>query len=182
MLRCRRGARPRVKVCQQHGKNAGQEYAVESSGAPDRSDRRAQAPHLSRLVRSAPLVAQGRAIHEELDDLRLLVDLQKLDKEKAVKALENVLTRLKSCSGQRICSSCALRSEIRRDPLDAGQCVLKKLLQSCTEKIKPGLAVRSAKQAIFGALAPTIRQVAAFTAVARTSGVLRNSIQRQCQN
>ena len=42
------------------------------------------------------LVAQGRAIHEELDGLRLLVDLQKLDKEKAVKALENVLTRLKS--------------------------------------------------------------------------------------
>ncbi len=42
------------------------------------------------------LVAQGRAIHEEQDGLRLLVDLQKLDKEKAVKALENVLTRLKT--------------------------------------------------------------------------------------
>ena len=41
------------------------------------------------------LVAQGRAIHEEQDGLRLLVDLQKLDKEKAVKALESVLTRLK---------------------------------------------------------------------------------------
>ena len=42
------------------------------------------------------LVAQGRAIHEELDGLRLMVDLQKLDKEKAVKALEGVLTRLKT--------------------------------------------------------------------------------------
>jgi adenylate cyclase len=42
------------------------------------------------------LVAQGRAIHEEQDGLRLLVDLQKLDKQKAVKALENVLTRLKT--------------------------------------------------------------------------------------
>src|SRR5262249_43207683 len=42
------------------------------------------------------LVAQGRAIHEEQDGLRLLVDLQKLDKEKAVKALESVLTRLKT--------------------------------------------------------------------------------------
>jgi adenylate cyclase len=40
------------------------------------------------------LVAQGRAIHEEQDGLRLLVDLQKLDKEKAVKALEGVLRRL----------------------------------------------------------------------------------------
>src|SRR6516165_2621211 len=42
------------------------------------------------------LVAQGRAIHEEQDGLRLLVDLQKLDKEKAVKTLESVLTRLKT--------------------------------------------------------------------------------------
>jgi PAS domain S-box-containing protein len=42
------------------------------------------------------LVAQGQAIHEEQDGLRLLVDLQKLDKEKAVKALESVLTRLKT--------------------------------------------------------------------------------------
>jgi hypothetical protein len=40
------------------------------------------------------LVAQGRA--EEQYGLRLLVDLQKLDKEKAVKALESVLTRLKT--------------------------------------------------------------------------------------
>src|SRR6516225_1667909 len=42
------------------------------------------------------LVAQGRAIHEEQDGLRLLVDLQKLNREKAVKTLENVLTRLKT--------------------------------------------------------------------------------------
>jgi adenylate cyclase len=42
------------------------------------------------------LVAQGRAIHEEQDGLKLLVDLQKLDKERAVKALESVLTRLKT--------------------------------------------------------------------------------------
>jgi PAS domain S-box-containing protein len=41
------------------------------------------------------LVAQGQAIHEEQDGLRLLVDLQKLDIEKAVKTLESVLSRLK---------------------------------------------------------------------------------------
>jgi adenylate cyclase len=43
------------------------------------------------------LIAQGRAILEEQDGLRLLVDLQKLDKEKAVKSLESVLARLKTC-------------------------------------------------------------------------------------
>jgi hypothetical protein len=42
------------------------------------------------------LVAQGRAVHEEQDGLRLLVDLRKLDKEKAVKALERILRRLKT--------------------------------------------------------------------------------------
>ena len=42
------------------------------------------------------LVAQGRAILEEHDGLRLLVDLQKLDKEKAVKTFESVLARLKT--------------------------------------------------------------------------------------
>jgi class 3 adenylate cyclase len=42
------------------------------------------------------LVAQGRAIHEVQDGLRLLIDLQKLDKGKVVKALESVLTRLKT--------------------------------------------------------------------------------------
>jgi adenylate cyclase len=42
------------------------------------------------------LVAQGRAILEEQDGLRLLVDLQELDKEKAVKALESILVRLKT--------------------------------------------------------------------------------------
>jgi adenylate cyclase len=42
------------------------------------------------------LVAQGRAIHEEQDGLRLLVDLKKLDKEKAMKTLQSVLARLKT--------------------------------------------------------------------------------------
>ena len=41
-----RRARPRVKARQQHGKNAGQEYAVKSPGAADRSDGRAEAAHL----------------------------------------------------------------------------------------------------------------------------------------
>jgi len=42
------------------------------------------------------LIAEGRAIHEEQDGLRVLVDLQKLDKAKAVKALEGILIRLKA--------------------------------------------------------------------------------------
>ena len=42
------------------------------------------------------LVAEGRAIREEQDGLRLLIDLQKLDKEKVMKALESVLMRLKT--------------------------------------------------------------------------------------
>jgi len=37
---------PRVKASEQHGKNAGQKYAVKSASAADRSDRRAQATHL----------------------------------------------------------------------------------------------------------------------------------------
>ena len=62
-----------------------------------------QAKGIARPVRNyaviAPiedLVAQGRAILEEQDGLRILIDLQKLDKEKAVKALERVFTRLKT--------------------------------------------------------------------------------------
>jgi hypothetical protein len=50
-----RHARARVKARQQHGKNAGQEYAVKSPGAADRSDGRAGPRTLSRLVRSAPI-------------------------------------------------------------------------------------------------------------------------------
>ena len=42
------------------------------------------------------LVAQGRTIHEEQTGLRVLVDFQKLDKAKAVKALESILSRLKT--------------------------------------------------------------------------------------
>ena len=41
-----RRARPRIKACQQHGENGGQEYAVKSPGAADRSDGRAEAAHL----------------------------------------------------------------------------------------------------------------------------------------
>ena len=41
------------------------------------------------------LIAQGHAIHEEQDGLKVLIDLQKLDKAEAVKALEGILTRLK---------------------------------------------------------------------------------------
>jgi adenylate cyclase len=40
------------------------------------------------------LIAKGRAIHEEQSGLRVLVDLEKLDKAKAVKALESILSRL----------------------------------------------------------------------------------------
>jgi adenylate cyclase len=48
------------------------------------------------IARIDDLVEQGRAIHEEQEGLRVLVDLQKLDKIKAVKALEGILSRLKS--------------------------------------------------------------------------------------
>src|SRR5262245_21983630 len=41
-------------------------------------------------------VKQGHALYEEQEGLRVLVDLQKLDKAKAVKALERVFTRLKT--------------------------------------------------------------------------------------
>jgi hypothetical protein len=54
MLPCRRGARPRIKIGEQHGKNAGQEYAVKGSGAADRSDRRAQATHLVEVGEIGP--------------------------------------------------------------------------------------------------------------------------------
>jgi adenylate cyclase len=62
-----------------------------------------QAKGIAKPVRNyaviAPIedcVAQGRAILEEQDGLRIVIDLQKLDKEKAVKALERVFTRLKT--------------------------------------------------------------------------------------
>src|SRR6516165_9664677 len=41
-----RHTRPRIKTRQQYGENASQEYAVKSSGAADRSDRRAEAAYL----------------------------------------------------------------------------------------------------------------------------------------
>jgi adenylate cyclase len=48
------------------------------------------------IARIDDLVEQGRAIHEEQEGLRVLVDLQKLDKTKAVTALESILSRLKN--------------------------------------------------------------------------------------
>ena len=42
------------------------------------------------------LVEQGKAIREERDGLKVLVDLQKLDRHEAAKALESVLSRLKA--------------------------------------------------------------------------------------
>src|SRR5271156_6507817 len=38
--------RPRIKTCQQHGEDAGEENAVERSGAADGCDRRAEAAYL----------------------------------------------------------------------------------------------------------------------------------------
>jgi PAS domain S-box-containing protein len=46
------------------------------------------------IARVDDLVEQGRAIREEQEGLRLFVDLRKLDKVKAVKALQGVLSRL----------------------------------------------------------------------------------------
>jgi adenylate cyclase len=48
------------------------------------------------IERIDDMVEQGRAIREEQDGLKVLVDLQKLDKDRAVKALENILARLKT--------------------------------------------------------------------------------------
>jgi adenylate cyclase len=61
-----------------------------------------QAKGISKPVRNyaiiAPvddLIAEGRAIHEEQEGLRVFIDLQKLDKAKAVIALEGIVARLK---------------------------------------------------------------------------------------
>ncbi len=48
------------------------------------------------IERIDDMVEQGRAIREVQDGLKVLVDLQKLDKDRAVKALENILSRLKT--------------------------------------------------------------------------------------
>ena len=42
------------------------------------------------------LIELGQAIREEQAGLRVLVDLQKLDKAEAIKTLENILSRLKT--------------------------------------------------------------------------------------
>ena len=47
------------------------------------------------IARVDDLVEQGRAIHEEQEGLRVLIDLQKLDKIEDVNALEVILSRLK---------------------------------------------------------------------------------------
>ena len=49
-----RRAWPRVEARQQHGENTGQEYAVKSPGAADRSDRRAEATHLAEIGKIGP--------------------------------------------------------------------------------------------------------------------------------
>lgn len=48
------------------------------------------------LDRIDDMVGQGKAIREEQDGMRVLLDLQKLDKARAIKALENILSRLKN--------------------------------------------------------------------------------------
>lgn len=48
------------------------------------------------LDRIDDMVVQGRAIREEQNGMKVLLDLQKLDKESAVKTLENILLRLRS--------------------------------------------------------------------------------------
>jgi len=48
------------------------------------------------LDKFGKLVEQGRAIREEQDGLRIFVDLRKLDKATAAKALENILSRLRT--------------------------------------------------------------------------------------
>jgi PAS domain S-box-containing protein len=48
------------------------------------------------LDRVDDMVVQGRAIREEQDGLKVLVDFQNLDKDKAIKALESILSRLKT--------------------------------------------------------------------------------------
>jgi PAS domain S-box-containing protein len=48
------------------------------------------------LGRIDDMVAQGQVMREEQDGLKVLVDLQKLNKDRAVKALEHILSRLKT--------------------------------------------------------------------------------------
>ena len=48
------------------------------------------------LERIDDMVQHGKAIREEQDGLRILLDLQKLDKASAVKTLEGILSRLKT--------------------------------------------------------------------------------------
>ena len=53
------------------------------------------------LERIDDMVEHGKAIREEQDGLRILLDLQKLDKASAVTTLEGILSRLKTWSEHR---------------------------------------------------------------------------------
>ncbi|ATU92258.1 PAS domain-containing protein [Phyllobacterium zundukense] len=53
-------------------------------------------PNYRVLERIDDMVEHGKAIREEQDGLRILLDLQKLDKASAVKTLEGILSRLKT--------------------------------------------------------------------------------------
>jgi PAS domain S-box-containing protein len=48
------------------------------------------------LDRIEDMVGEGKAIREEQDGMKVLLDLERLDKAKAVQTLENILSRLKS--------------------------------------------------------------------------------------
>ena len=41
------------------------------------------------------MVGQGKVIREEQDGLRVLLDLQKLDRASAIEAMENIISRLR---------------------------------------------------------------------------------------
>jgi adenylate cyclase len=51
------------------------------------------------LDRVEDAVAQGRAIHEEQDGVKIVLDLQRLDVTRAVETLEDIVSRLRSRPG-----------------------------------------------------------------------------------
>ena len=42
------------------------------------------------------MVGQGKVIREEQEGLRVLLDLQRLDRGRAIKALDNIISRLRT--------------------------------------------------------------------------------------
>jgi adenylate cyclase len=48
------------------------------------------------LERIDDMVGQGMAIREEQDGLKILLDLRRLDRARAIKALDNIITRLRT--------------------------------------------------------------------------------------